>query len=73
MARAWRVARCMGCTPSTAHIDELLDERSELTGIRRLAARPGDGTIRANHSFRLRQCDSIRITLRLRVIGRLPR
>ena len=32
VARAWRVARHMGCTPSTAHMDELLDERSELTG-----------------------------------------
>ena len=32
VARAWRVARHMGCTPSTAHLDELLDERSELTG-----------------------------------------
>jgi hypothetical protein len=31
LARALRVARHMGCTPSTAHIDELLDERSELT------------------------------------------
>jgi hypothetical protein len=36
VARAWRVARHMGCTPSTAHMDELLDERSELTGSRSL-------------------------------------
>jgi hypothetical protein len=36
VARAWRVARQMGCTPSTAHLDELLDERSELTGSRSL-------------------------------------
>lgn len=29
LARAWHVARELnGCTPSTAHIDELLDERS---------------------------------------------
>jgi hypothetical protein len=29
LARAWRVARELnGCTPTTAHIDELLDERS---------------------------------------------
>lgn len=27
--RAWRVAREMGCTPNTAFIDALLDERSE--------------------------------------------
>jgi hypothetical protein len=26
--RAWRAARDMGCTPSTTHIDELLDERT---------------------------------------------
>jgi hypothetical protein len=32
LARAWRVARHLsGCTPSTAHIDELLDERSAAT------------------------------------------
>jgi hypothetical protein len=32
VARAWRAARHMsGCTPSTAQIDELLDERRELT------------------------------------------
>jgi hypothetical protein len=36
VARAWRVARHMGCTPSTAHIDELLDERGALTGSRSL-------------------------------------
>jgi hypothetical protein len=28
LARAWRVAAEMNCTPSTAHIDVLLDERS---------------------------------------------
>ena len=28
LARAWRVAGEMNCTPSTAHIDVLLDERS---------------------------------------------
>ena len=27
LARAWRVAAEMKCTPSTAHIDVLLDER----------------------------------------------
>jgi hypothetical protein len=27
VSRAWRVARDMGCTTSTLHIDELLDER----------------------------------------------
>ena len=27
VARAWRVAGEMNCTPSTAHIDALLDER----------------------------------------------
>jgi hypothetical protein len=42
VARALRVARHMGCTPSTVHIDELLDERSELTGSRRLAASVSD-------------------------------
>jgi hypothetical protein len=32
LARAWRVARDMtGCTPSTAHIDELLEECSTAT------------------------------------------
>ena len=28
LARAWRVARHLGCTPSTALIDQLLDERA---------------------------------------------
>jgi hypothetical protein len=28
LARAWRVAGEMNCTPSTAHIDVLLDERA---------------------------------------------
>jgi hypothetical protein len=42
-ARAWRIARHISdCTLSTAHIDELLDERSELTGSCRLAARLSD-------------------------------
>jgi hypothetical protein len=31
-----------GRAPSTARIDELLDERSEMTGSCRLAARQGD-------------------------------
>jgi hypothetical protein len=31
LSRAWRVARQLGCTPTTAHIDGLLDERRELT------------------------------------------
>jgi hypothetical protein len=31
-ARAWRVAGAMNCTPSTAHIDALLDERSATLG-----------------------------------------
>jgi hypothetical protein len=41
VARAWRVAHHMGFRPSTVHIDELLDERSALTGSRRPAARGG--------------------------------
>jgi hypothetical protein len=28
LSRAWRVARHMGCTPRTSHIDALLDERN---------------------------------------------
>jgi hypothetical protein len=31
VARAWRLARDLGCRPSTVHIDELLDERSAAT------------------------------------------
>ena len=31
LARAWRVARHLGCTPSTELIDQLLDERAATT------------------------------------------
>jgi hypothetical protein len=34
VTRAWRVARQLGYTPSTAHIDDLLAERAEITCFR---------------------------------------
>lgn len=52
VARAWRVARYVGYTPSTAHIDELLDERSALTESRGLAARVSDAGRRARDPCR---------------------
>ncbi|OBI82699.1 hypothetical protein [Mycobacterium sp. 1245805.9] len=31
LSRVWRVAREIGCAPSTAHLDQLLTERAEVT------------------------------------------
>jgi len=40
--RAWRVAREFGCSPSTAQIDALLDERSATMVLSAAVAREGN-------------------------------